>query len=743
MTNGQSILIFGAGKIGRSFIGQLFGCSGYEVVFSDIDHKLIDEINRRRSYSVIIKSNVREETIVVPNVRAVFGSEENVAVEVAKANIMAISVGKNVLVKIIPLIAKGLLKRYAEDPSMNVDIIIAENMRSAAAFMRKEFSKHLPQNYPLDKIVGLVETSIGKMVPIMTLDDSRKDPLTIFAEPYNQLIVDKNGFRNAIPDVPTLAPKENIAAWVDRKAFIHNLGHATAAYYGHFLHPEAIYMYQVLDDPNVYAFTRSVMQQSAEILRTLYPADFTKEGLELHIDELLARFRNTALKDTVFRVGQDRMRKLAPDDRFVGIIRQAQKLQLDFDLILQALAFAFFFKAKDHSGECSDADIHFDNLAKTDIKTALECVCGFDKSKDTDLVLKVKKVIEFNKKHSMTNRTGIISVGNWLVDKLKFIEKYPVPGNLTSIVREETGLGGCSHNVLVDLAKMKTGLPLYAGGCVGKDANGDYIMNEIRKNNLDFRYMNVINGIPTSYTDVMIPLDGTSRTFFHNKGANACLDFEHIENIDISAKIFHLGYLLLLDKLDTENDDYGIEAAKVLHHLQQKGYKTSVDVVSEEGDRFKKIIFPCLPYIDYLIVNEIEAGECYGKSLRDESGEIKLDDVKYALHFLLDKGVNQICVIHFPEGGYAMKKNGELHYEPSIRLSFDEIVSPVGAGDAFCAGMLYMLHEGKSLKEALVFANTSARFNLKHTTSTGGAPTLEEINDFIKRNYPQLQALDN
>ncbi len=332
-------------------------------------------------------------------------------------------------------------------------------------------------------------------------------------------------------------------------------------------------------------------------------------------------------------------------------------------------------------------------------------------------------------------RQGIISVGNWLVDHLKFIQRYPAAGNLTTIEREEMALGGCSHNVLVDLARMRAGLPLYAGGCIGCDANGDYILEEIKRHGIDARYMCRVDGVPTSYTDVMIPLDGTSRTFFHNKGANACLDFGYVEHIDVPARIFHLGYLLLLDKLDAPDDEYGRRAARVLAHLQRQGYETSVDVVSEEGDRFPQVVLPCLPYTDYLIVNEVEAGACCGDTLRDGEGRILLDKVEATLRFLLEAGVGKVCVIHFPEGGYAMRRGGECHYEPSLRLRADEIVSPVGAGDAFCAAMLYMLHEEKPLREALVFANASARFNLKHPSSTGGAPTLDEINRFIKENY--------
>ncbi len=332
-------------------------------------------------------------------------------------------------------------------------------------------------------------------------------------------------------------------------------------------------------------------------------------------------------------------------------------------------------------------------------------------------------------------RRGIISVGNWLVDHLKFIQRYPIVGNLTTIEREELALGGCSHNVLVDLARMQADLPLYAGGCIGNDANGDYILDEIKRHGIDVRYMCRVDGVPTSYTDVMIPQDGTSRTFFHNKGANAYLDFEHVEHIDVQAKIFHLGYLLLLDRLDAEDEEYGRRAARVLAHLQRQGYETSVDVVSEEGDRFPQVVLPCLPYTDYLIVNEVEAGACCGYALRDGEGRILPGKVEAALRLLLEAGVGKVCVIHFPEGGYAMCRNGECRYEPSMRLRADEIVSPVGAGDAFCAAMLYMLHEEKPLQEALVFANASARFNLKHPSSTGGAPTLDEINRFIKENY--------
>ncbi|MDO5570824.1 MAG: carbohydrate kinase family protein [Bacteroidales bacterium] len=329
-------------------------------------------------------------------------------------------------------------------------------------------------------------------------------------------------------------------------------------------------------------------------------------------------------------------------------------------------------------------------------------------------------------------RKGIVSAGNWLVDSVKMIEKYPSPGNLITIESIEVGAGGCSHNVLVDLAKMKADIPLYAGGCIGNDANGKYIIEQIKSNNIDGQFMTVIPGELTSYTDVMAEKGGKSRTYFHYRGANAWLDIKHLENIDTNAKIFHLGYLLLLDKLDSYDNEYKVRAARALKMLQEKGYKTSVDVVSEESDRFAKIIVPCLPYINYLIINEIEAAQCCGIRIREDDDSYSLDNLKRAAKFLLDNGVNEQVTIHFPEGGYTITKAGKEAFIESYKLPSKDIVSTVGAGDAFCAGMLYSIHENYSIEKALQFASASARFNLLNATCTGGAPDINHINSFIQ-----------
>jgi mannitol-1-phosphate 5-dehydrogenase len=405
MVDQNQIVIFGAGKIGRSFIGQLFGSGGYQVVFVDVDQPVIDGLNQKGCYRVIIKGE-KEEEIIVPNVRAIQALDKEKVIEaVSTAGILAISVGKNALEKIIPVIAAGLLQRDANNPGTPIDIILAENMRSAADFVREQFIKNLPDEFPLENLVGLVETSIGKMVPIIPLAELEKDPLVVFAEPYNTLIVDRKGFKSPIPEITGLAPKNNIKAWVDRKAFIHNLGHATAAYYGHFLHPEAVYMYEVLDDGEVFHFTRAVMLQSADILRAAYPEEFTASDLEAHIDDLIYRFRNKALRDTIFRVGQDLVRKLGADDRFMGIIRLAKKQKMPYNLILKAMSFGLFFRAKDEAGNNFPSDITFLDAIETDFETTLTKWLGYDKALDSDVIQELKE-------RYMQNKTRIITMNS-------------------------------------------------------------------------------------------------------------------------------------------------------------------------------------------------------------------------------------------------------------------------------------------------------------------------------------------
>jgi len=372
----KKLVLFGAGKIGRSFIGQLFSRSGFEVVFVDINKKLIEELNLKQQYKVVIKGDAADETLIIQNVRGVCLADSwNVISELSDSTIAALSVGQQGLPDALPLIAMALIKRREQFGDWPLDIIIAENLRNSDKYLSLELGKYLPQDYPQHKLIGLIETSIGKMVPIMSQKDIDEDPLQVFAEPYNSLILAKGGFKNPIPEVQNLEPKENIKAWVDRKLFIHNLGHATSAYLGFLKYPEAKYIYQVLEDPDIHKTTRLTMLQSAEILIALYPGEFTQDMLTMHIDDLLQRFCNKALGDTIFRVGCDLYRKLSPEDRIAAPIKAAIDLNKQYDLIYNVLLAAVSFRATDEKGEYFSSDLSFFTESLFGIDYIIKNIC--------------------------------------------------------------------------------------------------------------------------------------------------------------------------------------------------------------------------------------------------------------------------------------------------------------------------------------------------------------------------------
>jgi len=329
-------------------------------------------------------------------------------------------------------------------------------------------------------------------------------------------------------------------------------------------------------------------------------------------------------------------------------------------------------------------------------------------------------------------RKGILAAGNWIIDHVKIITAWPKQGMLVDIIEEAIGTGGAPYNVLIDLAKLKVDLPLYAAGVIGCDQDGQYIIDDLKRYGIANNYMVMTEEKSTAYTEVMTEKDSGQRTFFHYRGANDLLDYKHFVSIETEAKIFHLGYLLLLAKLDAPDPEYGVVGARVLDLMKQKGYKTSIDLVSKESEQIKKIVLPCLRYTDYLIINEIEAGASTGLIIRQTEDKINLENLQKAAQLLLDNGVNELVVIHFPEGGYAKSKKGEELFVPSFVVKKEEIKSTVGAGDAFCAGMLFGLHEGLSLEKTLKLANACARFNLTSSTCTDGAVPLEQIKEYIQ-----------
>ena len=312
----KKAVMYGAGNIGRGFIGKVFSESGYEVCFLDISQPLIDEINRRGEYNVRIVSGDTTVDETVVNVRAVNGATEQAVEEIVTCDAMATAVGVNALPKLAPVIAKAVIARM-ERGLKPLDIILCENQLECDVLMRGWIYEHLTDEQCrwADDNLGLVEASIGRMVPSLPPELRAIDPLLICVEPYADLPVDKHGFKGEIPPLKGLIPYAPFSYCIRRKLFIHNGGHAACAYLGWLKGCQ--YIWQAIADPDVYAATRAYMLACAQALVAEF-GESHRADVEGNVEDLLSRFGNKALGDTIARVGGDPVRKLRRNDRIIG-----------------------------------------------------------------------------------------------------------------------------------------------------------------------------------------------------------------------------------------------------------------------------------------------------------------------------------------------------------------------------------------------------------------------------------------
>ncbi len=284
----------------------------------------------------------------------------------------------------------GILSRGKENP---LNIIICENLRNAKEEFHKGLRKYLPEDFSEDNMPGLIETSIGKMVPIMTEQNKKSDPLLVYAEAFNTLVADKKGFKGEILDIPGFDLKDNMKAHVDRKLFIHNLGHAAAAYFGYVLNPDLTYIWEAMEIPAVEETARSAMWESGFSLIKEYPQEFNEANQKEHIDDLLARFKNKILNDTIYRVGRDLQRKLGPEDRLVGSLKMDLRHSTDYENTAKALAAALLFRAEDENGKLFAKDeIFVKDFYSGGVEKVLTEICKIDKESDRAIIEKVKSI---------------------------------------------------------------------------------------------------------------------------------------------------------------------------------------------------------------------------------------------------------------------------------------------------------------------------------------------------------------
>jgi sugar/nucleoside kinase (ribokinase family) len=321
-------------------------------------------------------------------------------------------------------------------------------------------------------------------------------------------------------------------------------------------------------------------------------------------------------------------------------------------------------------------------------------------------------------------RKGIICGGCILIDVNKVVDRFPPQEHVAMIESETPDTGGPGLNIAINLSRLGARFPIEVVGLVGNDPHGHLLLETCRDAGIGVGRIGVLDGISTSYTDVMIVRDTGRRTFFHHVGANALLSPGHFDFTDTTAKLFHIGSPGLHEAMDRVTDA-GSGFVQVLRKARDAGLRTNMELVSLPPERLREQAVPCLPYLDSIIINEVEASALTGIDAVP-SGEVDWSRVEQAASALLRLGVAQIAVIHFPQGCVAATSDGKIWRQSSVRVPQQDVRSANGAGDALAAGVMLGLHEDWPVQECVKLGVCAAATSLRSFSTSRGIPSAAE-----------------
>ena len=327
---------FGAGNIGRGFIGAVLAQAGYELVFADVVEELLSQINTRKEYTVHV-SDHNSYDIEVKGVRAVNSGSEEAVQEIAGADIVTTAVGLRILKFVAPTVAKGIAARKAAGNGKPLNVIACENGLKATSQLKELVYAQLDPETAAwaEKHVGFPDAAVDRIVPPVRCEI----PLDVAVEEYFEWDVERASFVGPVPEIKGMTPVDNLLAYVERKLFTLNTGHATAAYLGKMKGIATIG--ECVADPKIAAIVKEAMQQSGEGLVRKF--GFDHDAHFAYIEKILRRFSNPYLRDECDRVGREPLRKLAPNDRLILPMMTAKGFGLPYDKLLLAIGGALHF----------------------------------------------------------------------------------------------------------------------------------------------------------------------------------------------------------------------------------------------------------------------------------------------------------------------------------------------------------------------------------------------------------------
>lgn len=333
----------------------------------------------------------------------------------------------------------------------------------------------------------------------------------------------------------------------------------------------------------------------------------------------------------------------------------------------------------------------------------------------------------------MKERSGIICAGNWIVDLMHEVGSWPREHDLARVSKQTVSIGGGAANVASIFGNLKTSIPIWPMGAISDDEYGRLILKHCRMHRFQTHLIEKKPYTSTAHTHV-ISVPGQSRTLFYQGGANDLLNADDFSPKALAlpnARIFYLGYLMLLDKLDKVRFDGSSGGAEVLARAREAGMITCVDLVSEKRDDYAKSVSVALPHIDYLLLNATEAARA---TETEENDTLTDDNTLSAMALkLVAGGVQHAVIIHTQGKALWASSNGTLHWLRTEIVPQSEVVSPLGAGDAFCSGVLYGLHEGLDIPKTLQLAHVIAAASLRAMNASDAVPELAVVLEEVKK----------
>ncbi|MBN2324600.1 MAG: hypothetical protein JXQ30_12765 [Spirochaetes bacterium] len=315
----KSAVVFGAGNIGRGFMGQLFWEIGYGIVFVDVNERLVGILNERKAYTLrILDAETRKEKdVVIDGIRAFDPKNRNAVEEaVLSAAVICTAVGVENLQPVAGLLAEGVEARR-RDGAPPVDVYLCENSLHASEILKTAVFDRLKAETKrwAEENVGFIQTAVMRIVP-QTSEKSSTDPLLVVSDAYHRLPFDNRARRAPQPPIEGLRPVEDFKAEMTKKLYTYNLAHAALGYLGGLKGYR--YIHESFDDGEIVSRVEDALSESMSALIARYPENFEDGEEEFIVRDIKLRFSNPLIKDTVKRITRDPIRKLGPDERLIG-----------------------------------------------------------------------------------------------------------------------------------------------------------------------------------------------------------------------------------------------------------------------------------------------------------------------------------------------------------------------------------------------------------------------------------------